>query len=69
LYYRQRILKELGVNPNRLPATNNKYRYNMLILDISNVSYLDAKGVFLKGEQDLCHFLVIGALKPFLDRN
>jgi len=44
---RQRILKELGVNPNRLPATNNKYRYNMLILDISNVSYLDAKGASL----------------------
>ena len=22
-----------------------------------------------KGEPDLCHFLVIGALKPFLDRN
>jgi len=41
---RVRILEELGLNPSKV---DNKYRYNHLILDISNVSYLDQKGASL----------------------
>jgi solute carrier family 26 protein len=41
---RVRILEELGLNPSKV---DTKYRYNHLILDISNVSYLDQKGASL----------------------
>eukprot|EP00088_Acartia_fossae_P050458 TRINITY_DN5654_c0_g1_i1.p1 TRINITY_DN5654_c0_g1~~TRINITY_DN5654_c0_g1_i1.p1 ORF type:complete len:691 (+),score=150.84 TRINITY_DN5654_c0_g1_i1:32-2104(+) len=41
---RVRILEEIGQNPNKL---STKYHYNTLILDISNVSYLDQKGASL----------------------
>ena len=48
------------------------------VLDLDNIIYLkytlqkkeDKNTCFvLKGEPDFCHFLVIGGLKPFLDRN
>ena len=46
IYFRLRILDELGVHPNKLPDPSQaaKYKYNTLILDISSVSYLDTKG-------------------------
>ena len=37
-------MEEIGQNPNKI---SSKYRYNTLILDISNVSYLDQKGASL----------------------
>ncbi len=46
IYFRLRILDELGVHPNKLPLPSEsaKYNYSTLILDISSVSYLDTKG-------------------------